>query len=84
MDFSLVTGTESIYGDKHVYPENVNAVDCNFRSSITENGSFSLWPLFFFPHSFLRLNIVAALTNKNASIISTKEGFVMNGSRCRN
>lgn len=27
MDFSLVTGTENIYGDKHVYPENVDAVD---------------------------------------------------------
>lgn len=47
MDFSFVTGTESIHGDKHVDPENINAVDCNLRSPIIGNGSFSHWPLFF-------------------------------------
>lgn len=75
MDFSFVTGTESIHGDRCVYPENVNAVDCNLRSPVTDDGSSSFWPLCFFSHLFLRLSIMAALANKNADIISTKEGL---------
>lgn len=48
MDFSSVAGTESIPGDKCVYPEKVNAVDCNLRSPITKDGFSLLWPLLFF------------------------------------
>lgn len=44
-DWSFVTGTGT-HGDKRVYPENGGAVDCNFRSPITENG-VSLWLLLF-------------------------------------
>lgn len=84
MDFSFITGTDSIYGDKRVYPENVNAVDCNSRSPITENGSFALWSLFIFNCQFLRRGIIAASANKNADIISTKKGSVMSGSRYHN
>lgn len=44
-DWSFVTGTGT-HGDKRVDPENGGAVDCNFRSPITENG-VSLWLLLF-------------------------------------
>lgn len=73
MGLSFVTGTD-IHGDKCVYPENGDAVDCKLRSPITENG-FSLWSLLFFSHLLLRLCVIAALTNKNADIISAKGGL---------